>query len=203
MGVYQHLVQNSGPEVAAAWLASEVAKTQETRIMGKVESMVAPFKEAQARHQETQRIVGQVENVYAHVAGQRDETGAALYPEFQNPEHETQIGEMVGILMANGLKEDVALSPFGLHMAVLLHRDAMRISGQGSTSSAPVGNAAAQAVAAAILQAPQSQEPVTGPSSRPAQPGQPMTREDQVKRDIRSVRIPDKDLGFVRRSAPV
>jgi hypothetical protein len=206
MGVYAELVrqdQANGTNYAAAYIAGETAKSTETRLMQRVEQMIAPFQQAQAQYAETQRLTQRAEQTFETVLNQKDDQGNPIFPEAGNPEAETEIGAAVGILMQMGLKEDIALSPTGIRLAALMYRDAL---GQTSPSSAQPNapqNPAAAAVAESLLKSTQPQDPVNGPSSGVTRPGAVPTYEDEVKRSIREARPIDPDLGFARRSAAI
>jgi hypothetical protein len=88
------------------------------------------------------------------------------------------LGEIVGWMASQGVPQQLALSPVGLKIAWLLRNDAMRQSGR---SASPAPNSAAESVAASLLQGRPEQDPVNGPSRGTTQPGQPMTREQQIK----------------------
>lgn len=205
MGVYQLLAQTDGPQVAAAWLAGETAKNQATRTQALISEAIAPFKQAQERQQATSRITGEVNELYTWASSQRNPDGTPVFSELGDPQAERETGEIVGWLLSQGIPDNIAISPVGLKIASLLRRDALAQSGssQSVAPSSPAHNPAAAAVAAALLQGQQAQDPVSGPSARTTQPGQPKTREEQVKSDIRTARLPDPNLGFIRRSSPI
>jgi hypothetical protein len=103
-------------------------------------------------------------------------------------------------MCSQGLPEEFAISPIGLKIASLLRRDALGQTGQAA-SNAP--NPAAASVAAALLAQSPGQNPVNGPSARDRTPGQPLTREQQIKSEILNARPKDPVLGFQRRSQTV
>ena len=203
MGVYEQLVQ-SDPLAAPAYIASEVAKNTEARVMAKVKELIAPF----AQSAERQQVSEAIGNVYEWAERQVDSAGQPAYPELSDQASAAKISEIWGWLTTEGgLDSKVAHSPMGLHIAALIHRD-MASRGAASVAIPPAStpnapNQAAAAVAQALLQSPPSGDVVSGPSARTTTPGGTMTREQQVLRDIREARVPDPELGFRRRSTPL
>jgi hypothetical protein len=200
MGVYKLLAETDGPMAAAAWLQHETAVNQAKRVEAQITEAIAPFREAQQRTAETEHVVGQVDDLYHFAASQRNADGSPVFSEIGNPQAERELGEIVGWLCSQGVPQEFAISPIGMKIASALRREALGQS-QAAVTAAP--NQAAAAVAEALLAAQPGQEPVSGPSARTTQPGQAMTREQQVKSEIRGARHVDPVLGFARRSAPI
>jgi hypothetical protein len=204
MGVYEQLVTASGPHVAAAWLAKELASKERTRTESLIQEAIAPFQQEAEQRRETARVVSQVQTLQSWADSQKGPDGSALYPELADPGASREIGEMCGQFVAMGMPEQQALGPLGLRMAVLLRRDALGSPATSSPVASTPQNPAAAAVAASLLRTPPSADPVSGPSSPTNRnPGAPMSREQRVLSEMRTAGIPDPDLGFVRRSVPI
>jgi hypothetical protein len=205
MEFYQHLAETEGPGVAALWLVRETRKADREAFQTQLEQATQPFRES-AR---SQQLTHQIASIYSEVANY-EENGQVLYPEL-NPGYEAdpEAAAKIGKIWENlGLTSERAMTPFGLHLAVLAYREWQSHQNGGGTTSTPARAAApsqgAAQVAAAIAQSVAGATeiggdaiggvtpPVTRPASDPAR-----ARADLITREMDAAPSPDSELGFV------
>lgn len=165
MEFFGQMVEDHGLTVATAWLVPQIAKAIEAKVEQRLTDMVGPL-QAQANQQQT---LTRVNTLWSQVAGQRNAAGQPLYPELQD---DRTAQEVAYIWTKMGLTPEMAMSPTGVHLAVLAHRDWMATSNP-SPAPTPANPAvpnptqvslAAQAAVASGNGAPPAARPVEGNS---------------------------------------
>lgn len=207
---YTSIAQNQGLDVAAAWLAGQVAEKQGAALEAKFTEMVKPFAQYQehlGNVQKAQTVFDQVAN-YAELDPQTGEPTYG-YPELQDP----QAAGIIGTIWKNlPLAPEARFDPRGIVAAVALFRSMYpgASSAQQATTthqpSAPssVGSeaaaAAAQVAQAVLGGAPRGTDAVNAGSPPHVRPTAAHAGFDVAafRRGIDSASVPSTQLGFSR-----